>query len=132
MMRMARAVSVAVLALAATACGVGVESTPEAPAGSLAEVSVPADFTFATSRTAALSVSASDAVLAGQQDAALVVSRPDGVALFKGAVRRGVSTPVEVPVALEHETVDLQLMSQGVVRTRTLALRGGQAEGRFE
>jgi hypothetical protein len=130
--RLARRVSGGAMSLALAGCSVGADPANEDPVGSLRELQVNEDFTFATSRTAALSVSASDDVMAGQQDAALIVSRPDGVALFKGAVRRGETMNIEVPVALEFDTVEVQLTNQGQVRRQTLSLRGGPAEGRFE
>jgi hypothetical protein len=122
------AAGLATLAMVAAGCDPG----PSAPAPDLSEVTIPADFTFATSRTAALTVSASEGVMAGQQDAALVVSRPDGVALFKGSVRRGAATRVEVPVPLEFDSVELRLVNQGVEKTQLVKLERGTTAGRFE
>lgn len=89
------------------------ETVEAPPATSLREVTIPQDFTFQTSRTQRLQLTPGDSAFeASAKDAPVVVSRPDGAVLYRGAVRKGATLDVEVSVPTSVDTVDVAIGKQ--------------------
>jgi len=83
------------------------------PATSLRDVTIPADFTFQTSRTQRLQLTPdSSAFEATAKDAPVIVRRPDGAVLYRGAVRKGATLDVEVSVPTAVNSVDVAIGKQ--------------------
>ncbi len=125
-----RLLGLGLFGVALAACGGA--SAPPADGTTLQDVQVPADFSFSTSRTVSLRVSAGDGALAGNKDAAVTVKRPDGVAVFKGAVRRGQALQLALPLALEHQALEVEVSSQGRALKKSVVLSKGAGAGSFE
>ncbi len=125
-----RRLGIGVLGVTLAACGGA--SAPPAEGPTLRDVQVPAGFGFSTSQTVALRVSAGDGALGGQKDAAVTVKRPDGVAVFKGAVRRGQALQLALPLALEHRALEVEVSSQGRALKKSVVLDKGAGAGSFE
>ncbi len=83
------------------------------PATSLRDVTIPADFTFQTSRTQRLQLTPPDEAFEGRaKDAPVVVSRPDGAVLYRGAVRKGARLEVEVSVPTSVDSLEVAIGKQ--------------------
>lgn len=98
----------------AAACSEPAAPRPE----TLADVRVPADFTFATTRAVGLSVSAS-AARTGPGAAGLTVARLDGKVLYRGPITA--DRPVELSLMVPTKDSELELTlstGDGAVKER--------------
>lgn len=117
--------AVAGLALAATAC------EPSAPSEGLRAVAIPADFTFATTKQAVISVSVSPELVA--ESAVLEVKRVDGATVYWGSVSPDAPAEVSTLLPKHHEAVQVDLRRQGMPPiSQTVSLQDGAAAHRFE
>lgn len=108
----------------------GGQETAVAP--SLAEVTVPQGFTFATSGPVAVQVQVADALLAPGQQGALVLTNPEGRVLYRGAVQGGIPGSLELALPLEHTQLMARLDVGGVRHEATVPVSSGAAALRFE
>lgn len=90
----------------ATACGV--PPAPVAPT-TLRDAKVPRTFSLSTSRNVAVGLTADDAVFGELRDATVVLSRPNGAALFRGVMKKGAGLEVVLPMAADIDSVDVRV-----------------------
>lgn len=112
-------------------CAQGTEggANPDEPK-SLRDVEIPADFTFATSRAVALTVSASQESI-GAPAAALEVQRADGRVLYRGPL--SVQTPLTLNLAVptKDDSVKLKLSANGQEHTADVSINADGAQHTF-
>ncbi|MCK6548497.1 hypothetical protein L6R52_21805 [Myxococcota bacterium] len=129
---MSRTLSAFALTAALSASTITACTEPAAPPPeSLAEVTVPADFTFATTKPVALSVSATADKLGGGQGA-IAVERVDGKVLFRGPIEAGKPLQVKLMVPSKDDDLKLKLFAKGGELTAQVAVASGSATHTFE
>ncbi len=96
----------ALVALGASACGVP-PAPPPPP--SLRDAKVPKDFTLATSRNVSVGLSADDAVFGDRRDTTVVLSKPNGAAIFRGVMKKGVQLELVLPMAVDLDSIDVKI-----------------------
>jgi hypothetical protein len=117
-------------AFALSACGQGAGSGSNQD---LRQTSIPKDFTFQATRSVALTVTADDKYFGDLSDALLVVARPNGSAMYRGAIRKGEQVNVQVLAPSADGEVELTVAGRGGEGKRRLTLDGnGRGEGRID
>ena len=99
--------------------------------GDLRQAAIPADFTFQSTRSVALVVSADDRLFGDVADAQLVVSKASGAAVFRGAIRKGESAQVRVLAPLAEQQLKVTVSGRGGESSSVVAVGdNGKVEGR--
>lgn len=101
--------------VASVALGCGVPPAPAAPT-SLRDAKPPRDFTLSTSRNVSVGLTADDAVFGGKPDTTLVLSRPNGAAIFRGVLKKGAELEVTLPMAVDLDSIDVRVGAGDGVR----------------
>jgi hypothetical protein len=105
------------MAALAAACGSGQHSAP-----SLKNTKVPAGFTFQTSRSVAVSLTAAPSL--GGAGKGIKIARPDGKVLYQGMLRAGAPLQAKLAVPSRHEQLVATVDGRAPV---TLDIRDGRA-----
>lgn len=116
--------------LGVAACAPGTSTDGKSQPTSLREVEIPADFTFATSRPTALTVSADPAILTNGA-AALEIRRPDGAVLYRGPLQAGQPLDLSLSVPTKDEHLELVLTAEGREMVAQVAVADGQGSHQF-
>lgn len=108
--RMFRTLIASAAMTAAVACG-----TSEVPSTgpALSEVETPAGFTFATSRSVSVGLTADDSVFGDKKDLAIEVSEPDGATVFQGALRKGKTLDLKLPMGVHVDSINARVTTPG-------------------
>lgn len=109
-----------------TACAPGADNQGKKAPESLRDVEIPPDFTFATSRPVALTISAEASVLGGQAGA-LEIARPDGRVLYRGPLTAENTLALNLVVPTKDEEVQLKLQANQQEHVATVRVVDGAA-----
>ena len=116
-------------ALCVLACG---ERKQESLPTSLADATVPADFTFATTQAVTVDVKVSAEVLPAGETGALVIASPTGRFLYRGAVQSGIPLQLKLALPTAQTVVDANLATTAGVRPAQASISNASASLRFE
>ena len=86
------------------------------PQPSIDKLSVPADFTFANTRSVAVKFDASSTLLGASGWAQLEVARPDGKLLYRGPLGTGHPVQVQLAVASKDGSLNATLVTEDGAR----------------
>lgn len=92
---------------------------------------VPADFSFATTKKAALALSATPALLAGGPGE-IEVRRGDGKVVYRGRLSPRGELRLNLPVPVRDEALSVRLAARGGVREAQVPVRGEASPVIFE
>lgn len=110
-----RVAAVAAVGLVASALGCGIDRPPPPPP-SLRDVKLSSDFTLSTTRSVRVGITADDALFGDKPDATIVLARPNGATLFRGALKKGAGLDVTLPLAVDIQSVDVRVGAAENVR----------------
>lgn len=106
------------------------QAAPAQPT-TLGDVQVPSNFTFATTKAVALSVTASADKIGGEQGA-LAVERNDGKVLYRGPIAASKPLAVKLMIPSKDDELRLRLFAKTGELTQQVAVTSGDASYRFE
>ncbi len=130
MIRSYRTFACAFTALALSACAPGADDGSKELPTSLRDVEIPADFTFATTRAAAVTVAADPAILNGQAGS-LEIRRPDGAVLYRGPLSADRALDISLSLPTKDNALELRLNANGQELIAQVPVADGQAAHTF-
>lgn len=96
----------------------------------LRDVEIASDFTFATTRSVALTVRA-DKGSTGSESAALEVARPDGKILFRGPIHGDRPLTLDLNVPTKDAELRVKLSANGKADTKNISIISDMAMAAF-
>jgi hypothetical protein len=103
-----RVAALSAAGLIGSVLGCGIDRPPPPPP-SLREVKLAKDFTLSTTRSVRVGITADDALFGARPDATVVLARPNGATLFRGAMKKGKGLEVTLPLAVDIQSVDVRV-----------------------